>query len=1029
MKAFITFFVLRPVFATMTSLIVILLGFMALARLPLDLLPNIEFPSVSVVTSYRNAGPEEVEELITRPLEQVLAGVPGIEEIVSRSQEGSSTVTLRFAWGTDLNEASSDVRDRMDRVLNQLPLEADRPALRKFDPNQAAIVILGASSRLDPISLRRLLDQQILSRLEQIPGVAIVDIRGGLRREIRVEVDPERLQSMNVSMEAIRSAIRESNIIQPAGELREGSREILLRTPALLTSIEDIGNVIVTRRDGAPLFLRQIATILDTHEDVDRIVRINGEPGVFLAVRKQSDANTVEVARLVQAEAERINRDFPQLNLITLQDNSVFIQRSLGNVAMAIGAGGLLACFVLLFFLRNIRTTLIVATAIPFALIATFVLIYFGNMTLNLMTLGGLALGVGMMVDNSIVVIESIFRRREAGDDRRTAAIEGTNEVAAAITASTLTTLAIFLPLLFLRGITGMLFIELAYVVGFALFCSLGSALTMVPMLAANLPGAEKTRYPGKLSRSVGAFHQNLANSYAGLLRGALKKRFVILGGVALLFFASTQLMQFVGAEFMPESDEGEVRLSAEMDQGVRIEQMDEVMKRLEEIIREQVPEMIAYRVDVGSSGWRPSSSSSGNMRIYLSPIRERSRSSEQVALDLQRLLSDMPGVTIRTRAGGDLFIFRRLARGGEDGERLTLEIRGYDLPTLDALAQQTLELIRDIEGVADSRASRERGDPRLATRIDRDRASDLGLSPADIARTLQTAVGGTLAGQLRDGSGDEVNIRIRLENARDLPPETVLGLQIPAGNRTVALRNIVEFVPEQGATRIDRLNQQRINNVAINVLGRDSGSVARDIREVIETIPLPDNVTMLIRGDYEEQQRAFRELIISMMLALLLVYMVMACLYESLRDPLLVMFTVPLAAIGAILALFVTGNTLNVQSFIGLIMLIGIVVNNAILIVDRANSLRTENNLSVLKAVQLAGEQRFRPVLMTMLTTTLALMPLALGIGEGGETQASLARVVVGGLLTSSIITLVVIPIGYTLFHREKKTKAETSQ
>jgi HAE1 family hydrophobic/amphiphilic exporter-1 len=1021
MKSFITFFVLRPVFSTMVVSIVLLLGFISFSRLPLDLLPELEFPTISVSTTYRNAGPEEVEELITRPLEQVLAGVPGVEQMVSTSQEGSSSISLNFVWGTDLNAASNDVRDRLDRAVGGLPLEANRPQLRKFDPNQISIVQIGVESRLDPVSLRRLLDQQVQSRLEQVPGVAVVDIRGGLQREIRIEVDPGRLEALGITMEMIRNAVREGNIIQPAGGLREGNREIFLRTPALLTTIEELGNIIVTRRGGAPVYLNQIASIMDTFQDVDRIVRINGSEGVLLMVRKQSGTNTVEVARATIREAARINRDFPEISLVILEDRSVFIQRSLSNVANAILVGGFLACFVLLFFLRNWRTTLVVATAIPISLIATFVLIYFGGMTLNLMTLGGLALGIGMMVDNSIVVIESIYRRRERGQDRRTAAIEGTFEVASAITASTLTTLAIFLPLLFLGGIPGMLFIQLAYVVGFALICSLGSALTLVPMLAANLPGKQVITEPGPISRRIGNFQQRLGAGYVSLLEKALKRRIVVVGTTAFIFFLTLQLFGRLGTEFMPEGDEGQVRINADMDQGVRIDQMDEVMRQIERVVVGEVPEIENYRVDVGSSGWRPSSSASGRMEMVLVSQAERSRSSDEIALALQQRLNGIPGVTIRARAGGGLFIFRRIGGGGEDGERLTLQISGFDLPTMDAIAAQVIDIVQEVPGVTDARATREQGNPRLATRIDRERASDLGFTVGEIARTLQTALGGSIVGQLRDGTGDEVDIRLRLEDARNLPPEAILGLQVQSGGRTAALSNMVSFDVERGASRIQRRNQQRINNVVINVMGRDTGTVAEDIREAIADIALPENINMVLVGDYEEKQEAFRDLVISLVLALLLVYMVMACLYESLRDPLIVMFSVPLAAIGAVLALYFTGSTLNVQSFIGLIMLIGIVVNNAILIVDQANRLRVDDGYTPIEAARLAGEQRFRPILMTMLTTILALSPLALGIGEGGETQASLARVVVGGLITSSVITLFVIPIAYTWFHRGK--------
>lgn len=898
MRELINFFTQRPVFGSMAALIVLLIGSFSLTRIPQDLLPDIELPVISVITSYDNAGPEEIEELLTRPLEQVLAGVPGIREMTSRSAEGSSTVTLSLAWGTDLNEAANDVRDRLDRVLNLLPEEATRPQLRKFDPNQRAIVLLGVESRLDPIALRRLLDRQILPRMEQVPGVAIVDIRGGLEREIRVELDADRMQALNLPVEAVLRAIREANTLLPAGEMREGGRDIMLRTPALLDSVGALESVILERRGDAAIALRDVATVRDSHRDVTRIIRINGEPGVRLAVRKQSGANTVDVAQAVAREVARVNRDFPQLELSIMDDRSRFIQASLRNVGIAIGMGSLLAIAVLVFFLRSGRSTFAVAVAIPLSLIGTFILLYFRGMTLNLFTLGGLALGVGMMVDNAIVVIENIYRQRMTGKGLRESAIEGASAVAPAILASTLTTLAIFLPLLFLDGVAGVLFRQLAFVVAFALLCSLIAALTVVPMMAGNLPERRRT--------------------------------------------------------------------------------------------------------DRTPAGW---------IRINLLPLRERSRSSETIALMLQRELEGVPGVNIRARASGGAFNFGWLGLGGEDGERLTLEISGFDLAVLDAVAAQALPLINEVDGVIGARASRERGVPRLAARVDRERAADLGLSPEQVARTLQTIVGGTRVGALRLGDGDEVDMRVRLAGSRGFSRDDLLDLQIrTTDGRSIALRNVIQLETESGASQIQRRNQLRANAISIDVGGRDMGSIAEDIRAVLESIPRPDNVQLLIRGDYEEKQRAFRDLMFSLVLALLLVYMLLACLYESLRDPLIVMFSVPLASSGALLALWLTGSTLSVQSFIGFIMLVGIVVNNAILIVDQANTFLREGKTPI-EAARGAGRVRFRPIIMTMLTTVLALLPLALGIGEGGEAQASLARVVVGGLISSSLITLFVIP------------------
>ncbi len=1023
MRPLIAFFTARPVFATMVALIVILIGAFSISRIPQDLLPDIEFPVITVTVSYPNAGPEEVEELVVRPLERTLAGVPGVEEMTSSASEGSGTVSLSFVWGTDLSEASNDVRDRLDRVVNDLPEEASPPQLRKFDPNQRAIVLIGVASQLDPIPLRRLLDQQIQPRLEQVSGVAIVDTRGGLTREVRVEIDPDRLQAQNISLDALQRAIREANVLQPAGDLRQGQREILLRTPALINSTEDLRNIIIARRADAPIYLRDVAAVVDTHADISRIVRINQEPGVRLAVRKQSGANTVEAAQATAREVERINRDFPQLFLSVLEDRSVFIQSSLRNVVVAIGVGSLLAICVLIFFLRNWRSTFSIAVAIPISLIGTFILVYFQGMTLNLFTLGGLALGVGMMVDNSIVVIENIYRHRSEGKSLRDSAVIGASEVGSAIVASTLTTLAIFLPLLFLEGVTGTLFRQLAYVVAFSLLCSLFAALTVVPMLAGNLP--EKMRMGKRAplwSRLALGVQNGLQALYERLLERIFSFRPAFLSGILAAFFASFLIIPQLGVEFFPEGDEGQVRVNVDADQGVRIELLSEIAKGLEKRVVELVPELDNMDVDIGATAWRPGAGSTARLRLQLVSSTQRSRTSEEIALALQAALGDTPGVRIRSSAAGGAFNFRRLGIGGEDGERLTVEISGFDLATLDALTAQASALASEVRGVIGTRASRETGIPRLAVKIDRERAADLGFSVEQVARSIQTFVGGTRVGMLRGEAGDEVDIRMRLANARSLSPDSVLDLQIQnSEGRAVALRNFVTLEQETGASQIQRRNQQRTVALSLDVGGRDIGSIAEDLQDAFNTIPRDDTSQIIVRGDYEEQQRAFRDLMFSLILALLLVYMVMACLYESLRDPLLVMFSVPLAAGGALFALWITGSTLSVQSFIGFIMLVGIVVNNAILIVDQANRYR-QKGMTSMEAAKQAGTVRFRPILMTMLTTVLALLPLAFGYGEGGEAQASLARVVVGGLLSSSLITLFVIPCLYPYFHREKK-------
>ncbi len=1018
----------RPVFTIMVTLIVILIGLVSLSRLPIDLLPEISYPTLSINTSYGNAAPEEVEKLVTEVIEGAVSAIQGIKEISSQSTEGNSRVRVSFTWGTNLDAATNDVRDRLDRIISSLPEEIDRPQIRKFDPNSAPILIYGAASSLDPIELRRLIDDQISYRIEQVPGVAALDVWGGLEREIQIEVDADRLRALQLSLDKVRTAIRDANISLPAGTIEAGNTEIRLRTPGELTSVDQLLNLVVDRRDGTPIYLKQVASVNDTHSEITRIVRINGTPGVWLAIRKQSGTNTVEVAEQAKAIVDQINRDFPQINIIPIIDTSEYIQRSLANVGRTIVFGGALAIIVLLAFLRNLRATLVVTTAIPVAIISTFAMMYFGNLTLNLMTLGGLALGVGMMVDNSIVVLENILRRHQAlQESPREAAIKGAREVAGAIIASTCTTLAIFFPMLFAQEISGLLFRQLTYVVAFSLICSLIVALTLVPMLTRLFLEIQQHRATGgaikALADRMAVLHERLNGVYAMLLDAGLRSPARTIVIVLVIFILVISLVPLISTEFMPASDEGEVRVDLQMAGGTRLELLDETFRDVEEIIDGSIPEMRAWVTNLGSSGGR-GNSTGGSIRISLVPLLERDRSSAEVAADLRQRIGTVPGAEIRVRAGQGMFLLSRLIGSGGD-DNLEIEIRGYDLGILDQFAQTVEAQIKDIPGVTDTRRGREEGVPQTLLEIDRDRAADLGLSVASVARTLETALSGTRAGQFRDGSGEDVDILVRVKDAKLLSVEELLTLTINnEAGEAVSLRNVLTPQTGIGPVEIDRKNQQRLVAVSANVANRPLGEVAAEVQDRLSNIPRPRGYEIVMAGDIEEQAKSFREMMLGIMLAVILVYMVMASLYESFLSPLVVMFSVPLSLIGVVLILLLTGTTFNVQSFIGCIMLVGIVVNNAILIVDRANTLFRDDGLALLEAVRKAGRDRLRPVLMTSLTTVLSLSPLALGIGEGSDMQAPLARTVLGGLLSASMITLILIPAIFLLFNRRFERK-----
>ncbi len=1015
----------RPIFTTMLTLMVVVLGMVSLSRLQIDLLPNVELPTLTVRTQYEGADPIVMERLVTQIVEEIVGTVPGVEELTSTSYEGNSSVKVKFGWGTPIDAAAVDVRATLEDEVSELPDDIVGPRVSKFDVDTFPVVILGISSKLDPVELTQIVEDQIRYRFSRVPGVAQVDPWGGFTREVRVELDPAKLNALGLPLSDILDAIEDANLDLPAGKIERGPYEVTLRAPAEFGSLDQIRDTVIARQEGAVVTLGQIARVQDTYEKLTRIVRVNGEKGLRVAIRKQPEANTVEVARAVLAEVGRVSRTFPQIQITPVINQGNFIERAISNVARSVLYGGALAVLVLLFFLRNLPSTLVISLAIPISVIATFGLLYFGGFTLNLMTLGGLALGVGMMVDSSVVVLENIFRRQQEHlETAAEASVKGANEVASAVIAGTITTLVIFLPLIFVQGVSGVLFKELAYVIMFSLFCALLVSLSLVPMLGSRLlkgggagvAASTESAFSG-LGRLAAGLFSGLENAYQGLLQSVLRHKITTIVSALTLFLGSLLLSPLIGTEFIPPSDEGEVSVTGEMEVGTRLELVDRQTRLLEEQVYAAVPETISSVVSVYTSGTRGSSKARGQIRLNLGPARERSRSNQQIADDLRkRLAGGIPGMKIRVRAPQGQFLLERLL---DTVEGVTVEVRGFDLATLDLLAKQVSAAVKDVPGITDVELSRESGIPQQEIHVDRQKVSDLGLSVRDVTEVIETAVAGSKAGEYRV-EGNSYRILVQLEEAEKRSIDEILDLTLrtPSGEQ-VALRNLVETQAGEGPVTIERKDQQRLVTVTANVAERDLGSVASDIQQRLDTIARPVGYDLIIAGNYEEQQKSFNELVISLLLALLLVYMVLASQYESFGDPLVVMLSVPLAAIGVVLTLFLTDTTMNLQSAIGCIMLGGIVVNNAILLVDQAGRLRREG-MTTNKALVEAGRRRLRPVLMTTLTTILALLPLALGIGEGADAQAPLARAVVGGLTVSTMITLVLIPAVYSLFHRE---------
>ncbi len=1021
----------RPITTFICCAVAILLGGIAFSRLPVDLMPEMEYPTITVRTTYSGVGPEEIENIITRPIERALASVPRVERVSSTSSEGSSQIRVEFAWGSSLDEAADEIRTRVDRLRSSLPPEVDPPTVFKFDISQFPIMFLALSGEMDPRSLRQFAEKEIQYRIERVPGVAAVDIRGGLRREIQIDLLLDKIKSLDLAIPEIVSAIRAENMNLPVGPVSEGNVELLLRTQGEFEDLDQIRGLVVAVRGGVPVYVRDIAYVHDSFEELRNVIRVDGRPGIRLSVQKQSLANTVEVADRVSAELDRINRELSGVHIFALSDNSRFIRRAIDNVRQSAVFGAILAVLILLLFLRNIASTMIIATAIPVSVIATFGLMYYYGFTLNTMSFGGLALGVGMLVDSAIVVLENIFRHQESGKSRREAAVVGTREVATAITASTLTTVAVFVPLVFLTGMTGIMFKELSYVVVFSLVCSLVVALTLVPVLSSRFLRVEagsqgKRPVLHYLSRAGKRFLDLLDDRYQSAIRWALNHRMMVAAGSLSLVLATLLLVPLIGFELMPETDEGEVRLNIELPPGSRIDVTDGIVRRLEEATVNAVPEAEHILSEVGGGGWEASATHLANIRITLKDRMLRSRSSQQIADDLRRQLPAIPGVMVRARAGGSMFFMRM---GQQNSDRLSVEVRGFDLSAAAQLSTEVKEVLESIPGVTDAQISRREGMPEMQIRVDRDKASALGLSISQLANTLRTAVGGTRATMFREG-GEEYNVLVRLRETdrNDLYGIRQIPINAPVG-RTLPVSSIIEARRVEGPQSIARVDQQRSIAVSANISGRDMGSVWRDAERKLQSLQLPKDFYVLFGGELEEQAESFRMLMFSWILATLLVYAVMAAQFESFRYPLIVMFSIPLAGIGVGMILFLTDTTFNMQGFIGVIMLAGIVVNNAIVLVDYTNLLRREYGYRLFEAIELAGRRRLRPILMTTLTTILGLLPMALGFGEGAEVQSPMARVVIGGLATSTLITLFFIPVLYGSLERRREEKRTAAQ
>ncbi|GAB4340761.1 MAG: efflux RND transporter permease subunit [Calditrichia bacterium] len=1000
---------------TLTMIYLIVIGFalFSFSQLKIDLFPDIKFPVIGVITEYKGVGPEDMENLIARPLEEAVSATKNVKKVTTQVTQGVCLVMLEFDWGSDLDKAENDVRKRIDLVRDFLPEDASEPVTFAFDPAMMPIMFMLLNSpTMGPAELRQLSEDRIEPLLERVEGVASAETQGGLQRQINVKLNPVKLAAFRLSPLEVVTAIRSQSGLFPAGNVETATTNYNLHIVSDFTQLEQIRNVVVKYINGAAIYLKDVAEVEDGYKELIGDVRANYNQGVYIRLFKQSDANTVQACRNAVEAVEQLQKILPEnTRLQIIYNQSEYILKSVSNLGNTAFIAFIIAFLVIYFFLRNIRGSVIMGLAIPVSVISTFAVMMLADLTLNIVSMAGLALAIGMLVDNSIVVLENIYRHRETGESLQQSATLGASEVGMAITASTLTTIGVFFPVLFVPGIAGELFSDMVITITVSLFASLAIALTLVPMLGARILKLEKEMDRVRLAgfkKRVENWLNGLTNRYRVWLEWSLDHRKTVLVLVTILFFLSLGLSAFIGGEFLPKSDEGFIAVTINRERGTPLDQTRLTVLQLEKIVQEKIPEATdVFAIFGGAEGIFAMFGSSGshaiNFRIRLKPLEERQRSQFEIEDILRAELEKIPGITYQ-------FIQPMMMNSGR---AIEIKLMGHDIQRSRVIAEQLKARLEEVPGLVDIDINMKEAGKELRIIPDRKRLNDLKLSTYQVADLISIAIQGKVAARYRE-QGEEYDILVQLDKPFRQKKETLLNLEIPipTGGR-VQLRQIARIEEGMAPTTIFRENQDRFVSVGCDLSGRDLSSAVAEIRKIIREMAIPTDFTVVIGGTAEDQQESFFYLTLSFFAAILLVYMIMASQFESLLDPFVIMFTVPLSLIGVFWALFLTGTTLSVMALVGIVMLAGIVVNNGIVLVDYINQLRREGR-ELREAVVTGGVVRLRPVLMTATTTILGMVPLAIQWGSGSENWAPLARAVIGGLTTSTLLTLIIVPILY---------------
>ena len=1025
------FAVKRPLTVIMVFAAIFLFGIISLSKLGIDFLPEIEPPAISVLVPYPGASAADVENDITKYLEDQLSTVNNLDKLRSLSKDNLSMVTCQFQWGTNLDVASNDIRDKVDLAkpdIHEHAPSAEEPMLYKFSSATAPVMAITINASESRKQLFHIVDKQICDTLKRINGVGAIMIYGGLRRQINIQFDWQKLEAYNLNPQVIIGALKRENIDMPSGDIKMGRRKYFIRVAGKFDSIQEIGEVIVGISNGKPVYIKDVAQVSDSFEEQLMKAWGNEKEGLVLLIQKQSGVNTVEVCRSVRDFLEKKKTDLPSdFEIAIPMDNSEFILHSIRNLSQTLALAGLLVILITLFFIRKILASLIVALTIPFSLIIAFIFLYANGFTINIISLMSLAIAIGMVVDNTVVVLENITRHIDAGQKPREAAVFASNEVGAAITASTLTTIAVLIPLVFVTGLAGIIFKQLGFIISITLAGSLFVALTITPMLSSRWIKAFNHNQGNKTASKFFLWGERVLGRveviYENILEYALLHKRKILVFLIMVFVSSLILIKFIGSDLFPEVDTGDIRVNFSLSENARLKETEKAALEIARFYKKFVPETDNYysfigetKKGIGVAMGMDEGANIGQSGVKLILKGKRNRSALEIANLLREKTESIPGIE-------KISIFattpiKQMLMGG--AKKIEVEIFGHDMKITNELAEKIKRIMKETRGAIDIRISRKKPRFEIWVKVDREKAAQMGVSVASVASVLRSNYYGFDASKYRD-NGDDFSIFVQLSKRERNTVDTIGDISIPSiSGSLIKLKNIANITDALGPVEIERKNRERIVKVGCDVYKRSLGEVKRDIEKKMTKLDIPSGITMDIAGEVEEQRKAFSDLLLLLCVGIILVYMVMAAQFESLKTPFIIFFSIPFAFIGVAWALFITNTSLNLMSFMALIMLMGVVVNGAIVLVDYANILRARG-LSVLEAVKQAGKHRLRPVLMSAFSTVFGMLPLAFFRGQGAEMWQPFGIAAMGGLLVATLVTLVLVPVIYTLVHKEK--------